>query len=297
MTAKTIGVLANMEKSGVEQIFAQVAAWASHNGYQIVSNTNGQFKDSPPDHNPFGVTDQDELAKRYSEAELLITMGGDGTLLYAAQLVAKAQIPVLSVNLGSLGFHTQVSPHNLDECLSLVLSGECEIENRMMLQIELAASQQQPPSLILALNDVVISKSAWGHMVTLGITIDGQIVTDIAADALIISTPTGSSAYNYAAGGPVVYPNMDAFILNALCAHRMRVSPLVVPGEVTIEVTLRQRRPGDSAQILTDGQPWQTIADNETLKISMAPMYLPLMVFENDFFGKLRNKLRWGGLF
>jgi NAD+ kinase len=168
----------------------------------------------------------------------------------------------------------------------------------MMLQVELPASRQNSqPQTMLALNDVVISKSAWGHMVTLGITIDEQVVTDIAADALIISTPTGSSAYNYAAGGPVLYPDMDAFILNALCAHRMRASPLVVPGEARINVTLRQRRPGDSAQVLTDGQPWHFIADKETLKISMAPMYLPLMVFENDFFGKLRNKLRWGGLF
>ncbi len=298
MTVKKLGVLANLDKSGIEPIFEQVATWAVRNGYQVVSNTDGGFNARASDGSPFGVEGQAQLADKFSDAELLITMGGDGTLLYAAQLVAEAQIPVLSVNLGSLGFHTQVSPHNLEECLSLVSNGECEIENRMMLQASLPATQEsQPQQTKLALNDVVVSKSAWGHMVTLGITIDEQVVTDIAADALIISTPTGSSAYNYAAGGPVLYPDMDAFIINALCAHRMRVSPLVVPGEASIEVSLRPRRAGDSAQILTDGQPWQIIADEEILKISMAPMYLPLMVFENDFFGKLRNKLRWGGLF
>lgn len=296
MTTKTLGILANLEKEGVEQVFGQVSDWAKRHGYDIVTNAKFDGSGTGPEHNPFGVKDQGVLAEKLAGAELLITMGGDGTLLYAAQMTAALAIPVLSVNLGSLGFHTQVSPHNLDECLAAVAAGDCEIENRMMLEVELPdtgnGSQVQ-----LALNDVVISKSAWGHMVTLRIEIDDQVVTDIAADALIISSPTGSSAYNYAAGGPVLYPDMDAFILNALCAHRMQVSPLVIPGESKIQVKLRPRRAGDSAQVLTDGQPWQSIADEETLKISMARMYLPLMVFENDFYGKLRNKLRWGGLF
>src|SRR5690606_34671694 len=107
----------------------------------------------------------------------------------------------------------------------------------------------------------------------------------------------GSSAYNYAAGGPVVYPGMEAIIFNTLCPHRMRFSALVLPGESTLDITLQPRRPDENAQILTDGQPWRSLGDDETLKISKAGMYLPLIVFENDFYGKLRNKLIWGGLF
>ncbi len=290
-----IAILANLEKAGVTGLHADICAWADRQGYDVVSNLTETSARS--EHlNPFGTLTTQELQNHLSQAKMLVTLGGDGTLLYAAQLITAAQIPVLSVNLGSLGFHTQVSPHNLQECLDFVAGGNYQVEKRMVLQARLIADGRETHS-ILALNDVVVSKSAWGHVVSLRISVDGEILTDISADAMIISSPTGSSAYNYAARGPVLYPSMDAIILNALCAHRMRVSPLVIPGNSTVEVKLRSRRAGDSAQVLIDGQPWQAIGDEEILKISRAPMYLPLIVFENDFYGKLRDKLRWGGLF
>jgi len=292
---RTLAILANLEKPGVDEIYARIAQWSAENGYKLVSNLDGRAT-VESSGTPFGYRDPAILAKRFSKADILVTMGGDGTLLYTAQVAAMAQMPVLSVNLGSLGFHTQVSPHNLSDCLAMLRTGEFLVENRMILQAELPPEDGKEPS-ILALNDIVVSKSVWGHVVNLQISVNGERVTDIAADALIVSSPTGSSAYNYAAGGPILYPSMDALILNALCAHRMRVSPLVVPGDSFIEVTLKPRRSGESAQVLNDGQPWRTVADEEILKISRASMYLPLIVFENDFYGKLRDKLRWGGLF
>lgn len=297
LTVRRVGVLANLEKRGVNDAFAQITAWVGRENYELVTN----FLDNagPTLGNPFGV-ESDDLARMFHDVDVLISLGGDGTLLFAAQLIAPAQVPVLSVNLGSLGFHTQVGPEELAVCLDQLTKGQLVIEKRMMLQAEIdpgdgGGNLDTLPKL--ALNDFVISKSAWGHMVTLRLAIDGQVVSDISADALIVSSATGSSAYNFAAGGPVFYPAMEGMILNALCAHRMRVSPLVVPADAQLEVQLRPRRPEDSAQVLADGQPWNTMADVETLKISRAGVYLPLIVFENDFYGKLRDKLRWGGLF
>lgn len=297
LTVRRVGVLANLEKRGVGDAFAQVSAWAKQLNCELVTN----FLDhaGPTLGNPFGVG-SDELARMFADVDVLISLGGDGTLLFAAQLIAPVQVPVLSVNLGSLGFHTQVGPEELRDCLEKMAAGDLTIEKRMLLQAEFEPGNGGDNAELgpkFALNDFVISKSAWGHMVTLRLDIDGEAVTDISADALIVSSPTGSSAYNYAAGGPVIYPAMEAMILNALCAHRMRISPLVVPPTARLEVKLRPRRPEDSAQVLADGQPWNTMADVETLKISKADVYLPLIVFENDFYGKLRDKLRWGGLF
>jgi len=293
MTVRKVGVLANLEKQGVSSVFERVCAWAKQQDAQLLTNATG-VQAKPTLGNPFGVETAD-LKALFRDADILVCLGGDGTLLYAAQLIADAAVPVLSVNLGSLGFHTQVNPATLDACLHRISEGDMPVERRMMLAASFPdrSSGAETP---VALNDVVISKSAWGHMVTLRLSIDGQVVSDISADALIVSSPTGSSAYNYAAGGPVFFPTMEALILNTLCAHRMRVTPLVVSPEAELEVVLRPRRPEDSAQVLLDGQPWNTLADGETLKISRADVYLPLIVFENDFYRKLREKLRWGGL-
>ncbi len=225
----------------------------------------------------------------------MITLGGDGTLLYGAQVVAPLGIPVLAVNLGSLGFHTQVEPADLVIGLEAFSSGAFSIQPRLLLQPSL---HHEPEAVnpYFALNDIVISKSAWGHMVHLRLFINGETVSDISADGLVIATPTGSSAYNFAAGGPILLPSVEALVLNAICPHRMNFSPLVVPGGVDIEVQFHPRKPLEEAQVLVDGQPWRSVSHEETLKISRAAMYLPLVVVHQNFYGKLREKLRWGGL-
>ena len=295
MKLRKLAILANLDKAGVVDLHRAIEDWASQNGFLVTSNLPKM--NSANSENPFGALTRNELSSMYADADVLITLGGDGTLLYAAQLVCEAGVPILSVNLGSLGFHTQVHPSNLFACLELVKAGTYAMEKRLVLRAEMYGNETSSENYCLALNDIVISKSAWGHVVGLRVIVNDEVVTDAAADALIVSSPTGSSAYNYAAKGPVLHPDMDAIVLNALCAHRMLLSPLVVPGDSVIKVHLFSRKAEESAQVLNDGQPWQIIRYEETLKISKASMYLSLILYENDFYGKLRDKLHWGGLF
>lgn len=290
-----IGILANLEKPDVEAISSRIADWADKHDHKVVSNLDG-LSNLKSSGTPFGYSDIAELKARFAHVDVLITVGGDGTLLYAVPIAAERQIPVLSVNLGSLGFHTQASPDNLEECLQRFQDGHFILQNRMLFRAAKLADGKEQDSII-ALNDIVVSKTAWGHMITLHLRNRDEVITDVSADALIVATPTGSSAYNYAAGGPVLAPDMECIILNALCAHRMRVSPLILPPDTELIVSIKPRRIVDSAQIVSDGQPWLVLDDGEFLKISRASMYLPLVIFENDFYGKMRDKLRWGGLF
>jgi len=282
-------VLANRQKAGVAEAFAALEQWASSHRVQVI--TNGRRGDSS---DPFGGEKRERLREIFAGADLVVTLGGDGTLLYGAQVVAPLAIPVLSVSLGSLGFHTQVDPAQLTQALDSVLAGEFLVQNRLLLQASIG--EQKPGIPALALNDVVVAKSAWGHMVHLRLHVNAQPVSDISADGLLVASPTGSSAYNYAAGGPVVFPTVEALVLNAICPHRLNFSPVVVPADVELEVLFQEGKNQDEAQVLLDGQQWGTLQREETLKISRAPMYLPLIIMHQNFFSKLRDKLRWGGL-
>jgi NAD+ kinase len=297
---KRIVVIANREKPGIDSALAVVNQWAGRNQIRIDCNlsSSNQAQSGTAPYGPFGSSSADELRERFAGADLAITLGGDGTLLFGVQLVAPLGMPVLAVNLGSLGFHTQALPESLEACLDAVKSGEFRTESRVLLQASVQGPHEESDrgSRIIALNDIVVTKSAWGHMVHVRLHINGTAVADISADGLIISTPTGSTAYNLAAGGPVLLPGLEVVVINAICPHRMRFSPLVLPANAEIQLAIHRRKALEEAQILADGQTWRMVTDEETLKISKAPVYLPLIVFQDDFFDKLRTKLHWGGL-
>jgi NAD+ kinase len=297
---KRIAIIANREKPGIAAALAATEAWAARNGVKLDSNLSIQQEAQAGTsyHSPFGNVSMEDLRERFAGADLAITFGGDGTLLFGAQLVAPLGIPVLAVNLGSLGFHTQVLPENLEACLDTIKSGEFRTESRVLLQASVQNRDEESgkPFRVIALNDIVLTKSAWGHMIHVRLHINGHPVADVSADGLIISTPTGSTAYNLAAGGPVVSPGLEVIVVNAICPHRMRFSPLVLPANAEILLGFHKRKALEEAQVLSDGQTWRMVSDDDTLKISKAPVYLPLIVFKDDFFEKLRTKLHWGGL-
>lgn len=298
---KRLAVIANREKPGTRPAIEQIRAWAASNNASVVTNL-----DCPEaiEQGVFGSASEQQLLRHFEGADLAITLGGDGTLLYGGRIAAPLGAPVLSVNLGSVGFHTQTEPQELTGCLDAVRDGDYGVEKRLLLEVEIQCpektdgdeGQGEGPARTIALNDVVISKSAWGHMVHLRLQVDGQAVSDIDADSLVIATPNGSSAYNFAAHGPVIVPWMEAIVMNAICPHRMNLAPLILSPEAQLTVHAHRRSPLEDAQVLVDGQPWQTLSPDGCLKISRAPLYLPLIIFHDDFYEKLRDRLRWGGL-
>jgi NAD+ kinase len=297
MASGKIAVIVHSLKKQSQALLEQLREWAKKHNYRVVTNLDlAENSELLSDAKPLP---DETVVEKFAGASWAVTLGGDGTLLYAAHLVAPLNIPVLSVHLGNLGFHTQVEPAGLQRALEAVHRGEYSVENRMLLQVEVQnkAGDAKPVGSALALNDVVVSKSAWGRMVHLRINVDSQPASDLYADGFLVATPTGSSAYNYAARGPILEPKMEAIILNAICPHRLNFSPIVLSADHVVGVEFHPRKPSEEAQLLVDGRTWGSVSDSMQLKIYKASMYVRLIMFENRFFEKLREKLAWGGLF
>lgn len=247
-----------------------------------------------PDEND-GVAPQatkvalDELATRI---DVLVVLGGDGTLLHGSALVAGAGVPVLGINLGRLGFLTPFDPADARGALEQALAGTLAIEERMRLRVALHPAQGPPPTIRYALNDAVIAQGAAARLVELHTTLDGQKVTNYKADGLIVCTPTGSTAYNLAAGGPILPPSQGAMAVTPICPHTLTNRPLVVSHKSTIGIELAG---GSTSVLLTvDGQTALPVRSGDRVEISRAPTPLKLYRSEKSYFEILRSKLRWG---
>lgn len=286
---KRIAVIANYDKPEVRDVLGALRSWAAGKNAEVVTD------EGRPAATTGNAEELDALRGMFGGCELGVTLGGDGTLLYTARVLAPLEIPILAVNLGSLGFHMQVGPGQLVEALEAVAAGRHRIQPRVMLHvwIEREGKKSAP---VFALNDVVVARAVWGRMVHLRLSVNGHAATDLFADGFVISTPTGSSAYNYAAGGPILTPSLEAFVMNAICPHRMNFSPVVISSSSVITIEFHPVKAAEEAHLIVDGWHWCGVSHGQTLNISRAPMYLPLIVFEDDFFEKLREKLAWGGL-
>ena len=226
------------------------------------------------------------------QSDALVVLGGDGTLLAASHVVQKP-IPVLGVNFGSLGFLTEITLPELYPALEGVLAGTYRFEERRMLHAEVRRGGQ-PQSAGDVLNDVVITKAAFSRIIELDVAVDGAFVSSFRADGLIVSSPTGSTAYNLAAGGPILHPTLPAVVLTPICPHMLSNRPLVVSDGVTIEVSLRDARDGD-VQITLDGQQGFPLAPRDTVTVTRSAHAIRLVKSpERDYFEVLRTKLKWG---
>jgi NAD+ kinase len=225
------------------------------------------------------------------QVDLLIVLGGDGTLLSMARAVGDLGVPILGVNLGGLGFLTATTLDEMLPALEAVLAGDMAVEERMMLAARLVRGGE-PVSEHIALNDVVITKSAMSRIIELAVSVDGRHATAYRADGLIISTPTGSTAYNLSVGGPILFPTLDAVVLTPIAPHTLSNRPIVLPGSQRIEVTLR----GDQEVMLTmDGQVGVHLRERDVVEVQPAPARIRLLRFpQKDFFSVLRTKLKWG---
>jgi NAD+ kinase len=223
-------------------------------------------------------------------ADLIIAVGGDGTLLHAARGVAKQSLPLLGVNLGRLGFLTDVSAENMLETIDAILAGDFDEERRLMLQAKITNSSGR----MLALNDVVLKTGQTGHMQDFTTFVDGEYVNTHGGDGLIVATTTGSTAYALSCGGPIIQPNVDALVIVPICPHTLSDRPLVVPGSSRIEVRVEQRM-GNRAQVACDGESLGEMSSDDTLEIEVAEETVKLLHPRDlNYYEQLRSKLNWG---
>jgi NAD+ kinase len=227
---------------------------------------------------------REEIAR---QADLIIVLGGDGTFLSIARQAVEAQVPVVGFNLGTLGFLTAMKKETLAEDLKHIFSGKAEISRRKLLQIDFNNQ------IYTALNDVVINKGTIARIVNLLLKIDGDTVAEVKGDGIILSTPTGSTAYSISAGGPIVSPAVNGIIITPICPHSLTFRPLVVPDDVVISVQLLT--PHMDTYVTIDGQTALPFNFEDAISVKIYPKQLPMLVAPGtNYYKLLYDKLNWG---
>jgi len=235
------------------------------------------------------VLSREKLAE---SVDLLIVLGGDGTLLSAARALKGHRVPILAVNLGGLGFLTSVTREELYPLLERVVCGEHRVSERMMLNARTirngAATEQQ-----IALNDAVINKAALARMLDFDVYVDGAQIGRYRADGLIVATPTGSTAYSLAAGGPIVHPHLDAFVITPICPHMLTNRPLVIPDTSHVEIDIAAAE--EPVYLTMDGQVGFQLQSKDRVSICKSESRVCFVQSpQKSYFEVLRSKLRWG---
>jgi NAD+ kinase len=225
-------------------------------------------------------------------ADLLIVLGGDGTLLAAARLLGDRNVPILPVNLGGLGFLTSVTLDDLYPVLEQAIKGQARYSERVMLEARVLR-QGKPVHCARALNDAVLNKAALARIIDLDVHVNGEFVNTFKADGLIVATPTGSTAYSLSAGGPIIYPIVSAFVITPICPHTLTNRPVVIPDTAKIEIAFAA---GETPIYLTvDGQVGVELQANDVVSLNAAAEKLRLVRPQGkSYFSVLRDKLKWG---
>jgi NAD+ kinase len=227
-----------------------------------------------------------------TDAEAAIVLGGDGTFLSVARALQDRITPIIGVNLGGLGFLTEISLEMCFQDLEEILAGNYVVEKRMRLQVSIKRGQREILRQTV-LNDVVINKGALARIVDLKATIDGRYLTNYRADGLIVATPTGSTAYNLSAGGPIIYPTAQAIVVTPICSFTLTNRPIILPADVQVEVELGDRV--QDVSLTCDGQVGCELAAADRVQMVSSPTPLNLIKPEStDYFEVLRTKLKWG---
>jgi NAD+ kinase len=282
---KRVGLVAKPDAAEAQRVVRTLIDWLTARGLSVVLEKDTAALAPAA---PVSAAHKSELP---GLVDALIVLGGDGTLLSMARAVGDLGVPMLGVNLGGLGFLTATTLDEMLPALEAMVAGDMAVEERMVLAARLVRAGHVTGEYI-ALNDVVITKSAMSRIIDLAVSVDGRHATAYRADGLIISTPTGSTAYNLSAGGPILFPTMDAVVLTPIAPHTLSNRPIVLPGAQRIDVTLRV----DQEVMLTmDGQVGVPLREGDVVEVQKARARIRLMRFETkDFFSVLRTKLKWG---
>jgi NAD+ kinase len=282
---KRIGIVAKTDRAEAKAVVSELLSWCGE--HELVPVLDKETSALSPNTGVAAVR-KPELP---GQVDVLLVLGGDGTLLSMARLVGDLGVPILGVNLGGLGFLTALTVEELFPSLDALLRGELVIEERMMLGATVLRQGERLAEYV-ALNDMVITKSAMSRIIRLEVAVDNEVATSYRADGLIISTPTGSTAYCLSAGGPIVFPTMDAVVLTPICSHTLTNRPIVLPASQRIEVTLLTDQ---DVMLTADGQVGFALTPYDTVEIRRAAARIRLLrPTHKHFFSVLRTKLKWG---
>jgi NAD+ kinase len=282
---KTAAIMSRSARAEVAQILPGLLDWLGAHGYKVIvdpetaKHIGGELE----------IVPRAQMAKR--PLDLVIVLGGDGTLLSAARVTAAVDVPLLGVNLGTLGFLTEVPFSALYTMLDAIAKGEARIEKRALMQCELLRGETVLGSY-LVFNDAVVNKTALARLNHYDLYVDKMFVSSYRADGMIVATPTGSTAYSLSAGGPVLMPTVHAFVITPVAPHALTHRPLVVPDSVEIEILLRSEE--EVAYLSLDGQPGLDLRDGDRVRCRRSEHKVSLFRTESDFFQVLRTKLKWG---
>lgn len=281
---KLVGIISKPSKPELANIVPGLLDWLLKNQYQIVVDA-----ETAPYAPGLEVTSREEMGTR--PLKFVVVLGGDGTLLAAARAVARSRIPVLGVNLGSLGFLTEVPLEELYETLEGIEKSCCTLEIRSMLHCDVMRNGQCIAQYD-AVNDVVVGKSTIARLNHCDVYIDQVFVSRYQADSLIVATPTGSTAYSLAAGGPVLMPSVKGLVVTPVSAHSLTHRPLVATDTSVIEIVAKTG--SDEAYLSIDGQLGMEVYDGDRMVCRKSDLQVQLFRIKGTFFDVLRTKLKWG---
>ena len=284
MKPKSFAIWANPGKKEVPGLVHEVMLWAKDNNIKLflpdslehlkIASNHSNFYDPniPPD------------------VDFLLCLGGDGTLIAGVRIFSNPTVPVLGVHIGGLGFLAQITPKELTEKLNMIKNGESTTQERLVLDAQISNSNKSH----FAINDFVVQNEIAYRVTSLSLYIDGKHVSDYKSDGIIISTPTGSTAYSLSSGGPIVQPDVFSIIVTPIAPHSLTSRPLVLPADVDIEFRFN----GDSEKelkLISDGQNIENFTNDSTVKISQAKHHVKFITFEDyDYYQTLKTKMVWG---
>ncbi len=287
---KRIGIIAKQNKPETIPIARNLVEWFRPKKIEVYMEEGMVKQFHPPLVGPhLNSIEREDIPKK---VEMIIVLGGDGTLLSVARLMGNHDVPILGVNLGGLGFLTEITLEELYRVLEKVVQGDFITDERVVLNASVIRRGERMAEFIV-LNDAVINKGALARIIDLETTINGEYLTTFKSDGLILSTPTGSTAYNLSAGGPIVYPSLHCIIITPICPHTLTNRPIVIPDDVEIRATLKTKQ---QEVILTlDGQQGFTLEFEDVVEVKKAEGHIFLIKSPyRHYFEVLREKLKWG---
>ena len=290
LAVRRVGVLVKPNQPEALMAICRLVEWCAREGIEVAGGP--RLERERIEHETGCSVQTLEHEELVRSVDLIVALGGDGTMIATARMIGDAATPVLGVNFGTLGYLAEFAVEDMTPALDAVLAGDYTLDRRLMLSAQVRrGGETQMHDRVL--NDVVISKSALARIIEIETWVDRKFVNCFRADGLIISTPTGSTAYNLSAGGPVIYPSMNAFVITPICPHTLSNRPLVVPDDVELELILKT--PKEEVALTLDGQVGVPLEYGDCVAVRKSAMTFNLIqAHTRNYFDVLRNKLKWG---